>query len=143
MAKAAPPERELLAKSEIEYLVAEYVHLRDQEKSIAARKKALRDELMKVVENTGEYDSSGNQFVELPPGSEVEMVQRQRRTSRSTDMDAAQEVLSAKGMESEAFILVPTLDEDFVWRQVFEGKLSDSDLDLIFPTKETYALVVQ
>lgn len=143
MAKAAPPTRSVEDKSELDYLIAEYIHLRDEEKGIAARKKNLRDQLMALVERDGEFDSNGNQFIELPPGSEVEVVQRQRRTSRSTDIEEAHRILADKGMEEQAFVMVPTLDEEFVWKQVFEGRITDDELDEIFPVKETYALVVQ
>ncbi len=144
MARAALPKAtEVLARSEVDYLVAEYIHLRDQEKSFAPRKKALRDELMTVIENTGEYDANGNQFIELEPGMEASLLQRQRRSSRSTDEDAAHEILKAKGLEDRAFVLVPVLDESEVWKLFHDGELTDEDLELIFPVKETFALVVE
>lgn len=143
MAKVAPQERELLARLEVDYLVAEYIHLRDQEKSLAPRKKALRDELMTVIENTGEYDANGNQFIELDEGMEARILQRQRRSSRSVDEDAAHAILKSKGLEDRAFVLVPVLDESEVWKLFHDGELTDEDLELIFPVKETFALVVE
>ena len=143
MAKAAPPVRTIEDLSEVDYLVTEYVHLRAQEKDIKPRKEILRNELMKVIENVGEYDADGNQFMELPVGLEAGIIMRQRRTKRAVNFEAAQRILAAKGMEDEAFILVPQLDEDYVMRQVFEGKISDAELEEIFPTEETFALVVK
>ncbi len=143
MAKAAPPTRSVNDKSEVDYLVAEYVHLRNSEKELAARKKIIRDQLIDIVEQVGEFDSNGNQFIELEPGSDASLMQRQRRVQRGLDMEAATEIMEEKGLADQAFIMVPTLDTEFVWKQVFEGRISDDELERIFPSKETFALVVE
>ncbi len=143
MAKAAPPVREVKDSSDIDYEVTEYVHLRGQEKDIAARKSVLRENIMKHIVEKGEYDSDGNLFIELPKGLDASLIKNQRRSSRGVDNDAAMEILEALGVKDEAFVLVPELDTDYVWKLKFEGKLSDDDLDRIFPVKESFALIVE
>jgi hypothetical protein len=144
VAKAAAPEREINpTTSTLEYLVKEYVHLRAEEADISKRKRELRDEIITMVEAEGEFNAQGSQYLYVDHSTGASMVERQRRVSRGTpNMEAAKEILAEKGLEDEAFILVPMLDEEVVMRKVFEGVISDDELDRIYPIKETFALAV-
>ena len=70
-------------------------------------------------------------------------IQRQRRVSRSLDADAAEEILANAGVLDDCYKTVRVIDEDAVMQALYSETLTEADVDAIFPSKVTWALVIK
>lgn len=68
-------------------------------------------------------------------------LKRERRVSQSLDMDAAIVILTQKGLAERCIKPVPTIAEDEVMAALYEGKLTEEDVDTMFPKKVTWAFI--
>ena len=101
MAKVATPPRKpdsnpLMVK------VREFISYKKQIDKLSKAQDEIKKDLMQTVEELGEVDDSGHQWLHLP--EEVDgysALQRQRRVSQKLDMDAAEEILKQKELCNE------------------------------------------
>lgn len=143
MARASSNVRVIKNEDPVTQQVREYKALQAQIKDLQAAQKKVRDSLMETIENAGYTDSDGHWWIDLP--EEVDgttAIKREKRSSRSLDEDAAEEVLTSLGLE-DCFKTVRVVDEDAVWAALYEEKINDADIEAIFPEKVTWALVVR
>ena len=68
-------------------------------------------------------------------------MQRQRRVSQSLDMDTAILTLTKRGLADRCIRSVPTVDEDEIMSCLYEGKLTEEEVDAMFPKKITWAFI--
>lgn len=123
-------------------LLAQYKTLDEGEKQLAERKKQVRDTLSAYIEEVGEEDDKGHLVYDL--GGSVagyKQLVRQRRVKRQIDEHVAERLLGQKGLKDLCYRLVPVLDEDAVMKCLFEGLLTEGDIDAMFPTTITWAFV--
>lgn len=116
----------------------QYKALKEQEKMLKERQEDLKKILVQALKDQGEFDSSGHLILNLD-GVEVK---HQRRESESFDEELAIPLLEARGIKEECIVMVPTLNQDAVRAAYYKDKLSEADLDVMFPKKITYALIV-
>lgn len=144
MARVSNSKREPKPVDEFSASVREYKSLKDQIDELTKRQKSLRDYLMDTVEQTGFEDENGNVWVELDDEIDgVVAIKRERRAKPALDEDAAAEVLSAKGLDEECYKTVRVVDEDAVMACLYDERLTEDDIDTIFPQKVTWALVLK
>lgn len=128
-----------------EYLAAKVRHYRfikDTMKSLTQDANKLRDELAQVVERYGESDGDGHVWVDL--GDEVEGVsalKRERRVTTRLDEDEAERRLAAAGLTQRCIKMVPVVDQDEVMAALYEGLLTEDDIDAMFPKTVSWAFV--
>lgn len=121
---------------------SEYSRLKKLVDDLTARQKLLKESLMQSLEIEGFEDEKGHQWIELE--QEVDgyvSIQRQRRVSNKLDEKVAEELLNSKGLASRCYKLVPVLDEQAIMAAHYEGLLSESDIDTMFPQTVTFAFV--
>lgn len=128
-----------------ESLVADFRQFCWLKKSITAyqlEQDRLKARLLSELEEHGEVDEKGHAYAYFPePVEGYDRLQRQRRVSHKVDDNAVEEILTAKGVRDKCFKLVEVLDEDAVMGLLYEGILSEADIDTMFPKTVSYAFV--
>lgn len=122
--------------------VQQNVLLKEEADRIAARQKEVKDFINQGLEELGEEDSRGHIVVEIDDSvSGISKVVKQKRVSKSLDMETAERILKEKDLESRCFTMVPVLNEEEIMAAFYEGLLTEEDIDSMFPAKVTWALV--
>ena len=122
--------------------VVEFITLRSRIDDMTKQQSAIKSELSELVETEGEPDEKGNLWLRLP--HEVDgftALQRQRKVSQSLDEDTAVEILKSKGLYDRCFTMMPILKEDEVMACLYEGLLTEEEVDSMFPKKVSWAFL--
>lgn len=121
--------------------VREYMKLKASIDIMEARQKEIRTKLLDSIDVNGFEDNSGNLQLELPTAVEgVLRLEKQRRVSRKLNEPKAEEILQQLGLYDDIFVMKPTLDEDALMAAFYEDKISEEELDEMFPASVTWAL---
>lgn len=123
-------------------LVRQYIGIKQQADAISKRQDALKKELLAIVDGASP-DEKGHKImvVEDDTVGEVTMT-RQRRVSKTLDMSVAESILERKGIKDQCIKMVPTLDEAAIMSAFYEGYLTEEDIDTMFPSKVSYAFLL-
>lgn len=142
MVEPVPEEgRQIYDPNNFDSQVREYVKLKATIATMETRSKELREKLFEKIDEDGYEDESGNHQLDLETSVDgVVRLEKQRRTSRKIDEDVANEIILANGLEEEVTKLVRVVDEDALMAAYYEGKLSEDELDKMFPVTVTWAL---
>jgi len=122
----------------------QYVSLKDEVASIETRVTALKKRITGYVDDLGEANEKGS--LVLPLQDEVTgttAIVKQRRVSKMFDESTAEKLLNDKGLFETCTKTITTLDQDAVMAAYYDGKLTDADIDKMFPEKITWALVLE
>jgi hypothetical protein len=129
-------------KKEFISYVRQNATLKEEAERLTARQNDVKKRIQQGIDVLGEVDSRGHIVVEIDDDvTGIGKVIRQRRVSKSLDMEIAEQVLEAKGLSERCVKMVPVLDEDEIMAAFYEGELTEEDIDSMFPTKVTWALV--
>lgn len=142
MPKVAKPSRDISPVDPLIQKFRDFISFKTKIDSLTKEQNKLKEELSEYVIENGQEDDRGHIRVELP--EEVEgytSIQRQRRVSMGLDMDAAILILTKKGLGERCIKSVPTIAEDEVMAALYEGKLTEEDIDAMFPKKITWAFL--
>jgi hypothetical protein len=127
---------------EVSAQFSEFVLLKRQIDELTKRQNELKAELSSLVEQNGEEDDKGHVWYELPhPIEGYTAMQRQKRISQKLDAEAAEDLLRVKDLYDRCFRLLPVLDEDEVMSCLYEGLLTENEIDVMFPKSITWAFV--
>ena len=102
----------------------------------------LKAFLSNLVETEGEEDDKGHLWYTLE--QEVDgyrSLQRQRKVSQSLDPAEATRILGEKGLAERCYTWQPVLNEDEVMACLYEGLLTEEDVDTMFPKKIIWAFL--
>ena len=125
-------------------LAEQYSQLLEEQKLITERVQELKARLIEVLKESGSKDDRGSLHVFVNnPRTDITEIVYQRRVSKTLDMNAAEEVLSAKDLMERCIDLKPVLDEQEIMAAYAEDLLDDADIDTMFPAKETWAFVIK
>lgn len=122
--------------------VREYAKVKSSIEVMEGRSKELREKLFDAIETLGFEDDKGNLQLELD--SEVEGIvrlEKQRRVSRKIDEGVAEEIISKHGLEDELYKTIRVVDEDALMAAMYQGKLTEEEVDEMFPSKVVWALM--
>lgn len=136
--------REFANPDDLGTQVREYLQVKASLDLLETRQKALRETLFQHIDNEGEFDDKGNVFLEL--GSEVEGVvrlEKQKRVTRKLDADAAESILATNELEEDVYEVVRVVNEDKLMAAFYEGKLTEDELERIYPAKVVWALTTK
>ena len=121
--------------------VREYMKLKAAIDTMETRQKELRDKLLSALDTEGFEDNSGNLQIELPTAIEgIARIEKQRRVSRKLNEPKAEEILTQLGLYDDIFVMKPSLDEDALMAAFYEEKITEEELDEMFPANVTWAL---
>lgn len=124
--------------------VREYIRIKSSMELLESRQKELREKLFSQIDTDGYEDDKGNLQLELDePIDEVIRLEKQRRTTRKIDEFKAEEVITAKQLEDTVYKTVRVVDEDALMAAYYEGKISEEELEEMFPAKVTWALMTK
>lgn len=124
--------------------VQQYVTLKDEAAAIDQRVSAIKKRLTSYAEDLGEANEKGS--LVLPIQDErtgTASIVKQRRVSKVFDEGTANNLLKEKGLFDACTKVITTLDQDAVMAAYYEGKLTDEDIDAMFPEKIVWALVLE
>lgn len=141
MARVIDEPREFANPDDFDTQVREYLQVKSTAEMLDARKEDLRKNLFSHLENSGEIDDKGNYFIELPqPVDGIVRLEKQKRTIRKLDEGSAEEILKDNGLEDEIYETVRVVNEDKLMAAYYEGKISEDELERMFPAKISWAL---
>lgn len=142
MAKRIEEEaRSFVGPDDLAGQVKEYLFVKKNIDQLDARSKELRDKLFSHLDEGGYEDDRGNVQLELE--SEVDGIvrlEKQRRVTRKLNEPKADEILSELGLKDEIYVMTPVLDEDKLMAAFYEGKITEEQLDDMFPSTIVWAL---
>ncbi len=121
----------------------EYSSIKKNIESYEARQKELKAELFAKIEADGFEDDKGNMWLELP--EEVDgylSLQKQKRVTRKINEDIASDIITAKGLQDKLYKTVTVVDEDALMAALYEGLLTEEEVDEMFPGKVVWALML-
>jgi hypothetical protein len=142
MVDAVPEEgRTFSDPDDFESQVREYVRTKALMKTLDARAKELNKKLNDTIDTQGYEDNDGNWILELGFDADgFSRLEKQRRVSRKLDADVAESIIDAAGIGDDVYEMVRTINEDALMAAFYEDKISEQDLDTIFPVTVSWAL---
>jgi hypothetical protein len=143
MARIKEEEPRVTSIDDLEAQAKQYIFFKKQVEYFESELKLLKEKIFEVVDTKGEVDGNGNIFVELPNEIEgVRMLQKQRRVSRKIEEGVAEQIIADKGMEEQLYKTVRIVDEDALMAALYEGQLTEEEIDQMYPQKIVWALVL-
>lgn len=119
----------------------EYVRLKASIDFMDSRQKELREKIMEKLDDSGYEDDKGNiQFNLEEPIEGVLRLEKQRRATRKLNEPKAEEILEQLGLKDQVYVMKPTLDEDELMAAFWDGKITEEQLEEMFPTTVVWAL---
>jgi hypothetical protein len=131
-----PPVSSVLSK------VQQFITIKRQVDDLTKEQTQLKTFLSTLVDEEGEPDDKGNLW--YPLEQEVDgyrSLQRQRKVSQSLDPAEATRILGTKGLAERCYTWEPVLNEDQVMACLYEGLLTEEDVDAMFPKKIIWAFI--
>lgn len=122
--------------------VRKYIALRGRIEDLTKEQSTLKSELSDIVDLEGTPDEKGHIWYSLP--EEVDgyvSLQRQRRVSQKLDEQEAARILRQKNLSDRCYKMVPVLDEAEVMACLYDGLLTEEEIDSMFPKSVSYAFI--
>ncbi len=106
-----------------------------------ARQTELREKLFSVLDTDGLEDEKGNLQFELEQAVDgIVRIEKQRRSSRKIDEFRADEIIAELGLENDVYEMKRVINEDALMAAYYEDKITEQQLDEMFPVTVTWAL---
>lgn len=142
MANLIPEEpRNFSDPNDFETQVTEYIRLKASIKAMEARSKELHKVLTDKIDEQGQEDSEGNWYLDLEnPIDGFTYIEKQRRASRKLNESVAETIITSLGLEDEVYEMVKTLSEEKLMAAYYDGKVTEEQLDSMFPVTIQWAL---
>ena len=120
----------------------QFLTLKGEMSALADRQSELKKRMTQDLDAI-EPNESGHRVVEFEDDTIGNIkITKQRRVSKTLDMDIADQILTNKGIKNTCVKMIPTLDEAAIMAAFYEGYLTEEDIDTMFPAKETFAFIV-
>ena len=122
--------------------VRTYLSIKGRIDDLTKEQSTLKSELSDIVDAEGVPDEKGHIWLELPEEVDgYKSLQRQRRVSQRLDEEVATELLKERGLSERCWKMVPVLDESEVMACLYEGLLTEEEIDSMFPKSVSYAFI--
>jgi uncharacterized SAM-dependent methyltransferase len=120
----------------------QFLALKTEMSMLADRQSELKSRMTQEID-TLEPDDKGHRIIAFEDATLGNIkVTKQRKVSKTLDMEVAEKILTEKGIKNTCIKMVPVLDEAAIMAAFYEGYLTESDIDTMFPAKETFAFIV-
>jgi hypothetical protein len=132
---------EIYDPSNFDSQVREYAKLKASMAFMETRQKELRDNIFDYLANNGEEELDGS--INLYLDHEIEGVTRlhkQSRVVRKLDEEVAERIIVEMGIEDDVYETKRVINEDYLMGAMYSGKITEEQLDEMFPKTITYAL---
>lgn len=123
----------------------EYVSVKKNIDLFEDRAKELKTALFLQIDENGFEDDKGNIWLELPePIDEFLSLQKQKRSTQKVDEGSALaiQMIKDKGLGDRLIKQVENVDGDALMAAVFDGTLTEEEVEEMFPTKVVWALTL-
>jgi len=121
----------------------QYLGLKDQISLLTGRQSELKSRILKDIDEVEAQDNGHKVMSFEDPIIGAVKVTKQRRVSKVLDMSIAEDLLTDKGIYDTCVKQITVLDEDAIMAAYYEGLLTEQDIDAMFPSKESFALLVE
>jgi predicted RNA-binding protein associated with RNAse of E/G family len=126
----------------LEARVSEYAQVKGTIEVMEARSKELREKLFDTIETQGFEDDKGNIVLEFEaPIAGIARLEKQRRVTRKLDESIAEGIITQAGLADDVYKTIRVIDEDALMAAHYEGKLTEEEIDQMFPSKVVWALM--
>jgi len=141
MANLIPEEGRVANPDDFNSQVREYIKIKSSMEIFEARAKELREKLFAVLDEEGLEDEKGNlQFDLETPVDSVVRLEKQRRSSRKLNEFRAEEIIDEVGLGDDVYEMKRVINEDALMAAYYQDKLTEDQLDEMFPVTVTWAL---
>jgi len=124
--------------------VRQYLVIKDNIDFFTKRQSEMKTRVVEQLKELGEEDSKGNIVLEVKDDeTKIASVVHQKRVSKSLDMEKAEQILDAKGIKDRCIVTVKTISEEEIMAAYYEGLITEQEVDEMFPSKVTYALLIK
>jgi arginyl-tRNA synthetase len=144
MAKLIEEDGRFADPDDIAYQVKEYLQVKKTLDEMESRQKELREKLFAALDAEGLEDDKGN--IQLELGEDINgivRIEKQRRVSRKIDELKADDIIESNGLGDTVYVMTRTIDEDALRGAFDEGRITEDELDEMFPPKVTWALMTK
>jgi hypothetical protein len=131
-----------VSAAKIKSLFTDYIGARRERETFAKREDELKKLLSSVVETQGYTDDKGSEYIDF--GDTVEGyagLKRERRVTQNLDEDKAMVILRKRKLFEACTRTITVVDEDAVRVALFDGKLTQDDIDAMFVSRISYAFI--
>ena len=137
-------ESRVVDPDNLDHQIGEYLKLKSSIEFMETRQRELREKLFGAIENLGFEDDKGNIQLELDQEiGGIVRLEKQRRVSRKIDEGVAATMIADLGLEDELYKTIRVVDEDALMAAVYQGKITDDQLDEMYPPKIVWALMTK
>lgn len=141
MANVIPEEGRFADPDDIKSQIREYVKLKASEDMIKKRTAELREVIFAEIDQDGYEDDKGNHQLDLDEDVDgVYRLEKQRRTKRVLNEARAEEIITELKLNEELYEMKPVLNEDALMAAFYEDKITEDQLEEMFPLSVTWAL---
>jgi hypothetical protein len=128
----------------LEAQVREYIKVKSVLEQMESRQRELREKLFSKIDEGGFEDDKGNISLEFDAVIEgIARLEKQRRVTRKLDETVAEGIIETRGIGDEVYKTVRVIDEDALMATMYEGKITEDELDQMFPAKVVWALTLK
>lgn len=142
MANVLPEEgTRFLDPNDAQSQIREFIKAKSTVDFLEERMKTLRSKIFEYIEENGEEESNGS--IRLPLDTPVDGIlalQKNRRASRKLDELKADDIIASAGLEDELYEMKRVVNEEALMAAYYEGKITEEQLDEMFPTTVVWAL---
>jgi hypothetical protein len=133
-----------LALEPIKKEIQQYVVLKDEVSNLETRVGQIKKRIITAIEELGEANEKGSLVLAIDDEkSGTASIIKQRRVSKVFDEDTANKILKDKDLFDSCTQTVVVLDQDAVMAAYYTGSLTDEDIELMFPEKVSWALILE
>lgn len=141
MARVEPEEGRFADPDDLNSQISEYIKVKANLDMLEKRHSELKEKMFAAIESGGFEDDKGNLQLELEnPIDGVYRLEKQRRTKRKLDELRAESLLEELGLAGEVYEMKPVLNEDALMAAFYEEKITEEQLEEIFPLQVIWAL---
>jgi len=120
----------------------EYVMLKRSIDDLTVRQNEVKKKLSAFVDENGLEDDKGHKWFDMDEVGGYIGMQRQRRVTQKIDEEACYDVLKEKGLTQRCYELKPVMNQEEVMQCLYEGLITEDELDTMFPKAVTTAFVL-
>lgn len=145
MAHRVPEEETRFADpNDLDSQVREYLTLKKNIEFMETRQRELRDKLFSQIEEQGYEDDRGNVTLELAGAIDgVVRLEKARRVQRKIDEQVADRIIAETGIGDDVYKTIQVIDEDALMACLYQDKITEDQLDEMFPPKIIWALMTK
>lgn len=121
--------------------ISEFMKIKANLALLEARESELKNKFFAKMTEDGFEDDKGNIILELDEAVDgVYRLEKQRRVKRKLDELRAEVLLEELGLAGEVYEMKPVLNEDALMAAFYEEKITEEQLEEIFPIQVIWAL---